>query len=508
MVRAMSLIRPLGERERFVGFAFAAADMLIEADGEGTVLFATGATRMRLGRAPETLIGRPAEELVALADQPALRAALALLPGRGRLEPTTIRLGDAAATPFVIAGLYLDLPGHAPRLCLSLAPPPVPLAMSEPPGPAAVLRQTEARMRRAAKAPAEGPDRLGLIEADGVLNPAALQAALRSGCVAAEVAPGRFSVIPAPGSTLPDLSGLAAALGAALRTDSIPLAIDGLSPVQAARALRHCLSVFAAGGTAAVRAQGLGEGLSHFVGDVSLRSHALRRALRDGRFHLDYQPIRALADGGLHHYEALLRPDQDILGHHTGPADFVNLAEMVGLTEELDLAVLGQAIKAVLRLSAGQHIAVNISGLSMQSEAFRIQLLATLDAAPHATCRIMVELTESAEIEHEAVARDTMLALRARGVPLCLDDFGAGAAAFRYLKSFPVDYVKVDGSFVQAAMRQERDRSFVSAMVDLSLAVGAQVIAETIETEEQAVMMRDLGVQFGQGWHFGRPGPI
>ena len=71
--------RPLGERERFVAFAFAAADMLLEADVEGTVLFATGAVRARLGRAPESMIGRPLEEVVALADQPALCAALAMM---------------------------------------------------------------------------------------------------------------------------------------------------------------------------------------------------------------------------------------------------------------------------------------------------------------------------------------------------------------------------------------------------------------------------------------------
>jgi EAL domain-containing protein (putative c-di-GMP-specific phosphodiesterase class I) len=263
-----------------------------------------------------------------------------------------------------------------------------------------------------------------------------------------------------------------------------------------------------AGGTRAVHEHGFGEGLSGFVGDVAKRSQALRRALTDRRFKLEYQPICALDDAKLHHYEALLRPDKGILGANAGPAEFVNLAEMVGLTEELDLAVLSQAMLATPQLGAGEHIAVNISGLSMQSESFRARLLEALDADPKAQGRIMVELTESAEIEHEEAARDTMLALRERGVPICLDDFGAGAAAFRYLKSFPVDYVKVDGSFVEAAVRQERDRSFVAAMVDLSLAVGAQVIAECIETQMHVDVMRGLGVGFGQGWHLGKPGPI
>ena len=516
--------RPLGERERFVAFAFAAADMLLEADAQGLVRFATGAVRVRLGRPPEALIGRPVEEVVALADQPALRAALGMIPTRGRLEPTMIRLADPLSTPFVVSALYLSLPGHEPRICLSLAPPPVPLIPVEAvPSFGAHLRAAEGQLRRAAQGGPPGPDKLGLIEIRGQLpaeilhciNTALTQQA--GNCQAAEVAPGRFSVLPAAGSRLPDLSQFNEALEAILpnqglaratRITSLPLAIDGLSPLQAARALRHCLSVFAVGGAMAVRDHGFAQGLAHFVQDVTHRSQALRRALVDRRFRLEFQPICSLADRSLHHYEALLRPEKGILGANSTPGDFVNLSEIVGLTEELDMAVLEEAMRATQQVGAGQRIAINISGLSMQSESFRASLLAVLDAQPQATRRLMVELTESAEIEHEAQARDTMLALRERAVPICLDDFGAGAAAFRYLKSFPVDFVKVDGSFVQAAVANQRDRSFVASMVDLSLAVGARVIAEFIETERHAQVMKELGVGLGQGWHLGRPGPI
>ena len=177
----------------------------------------------------------------------------------------------------------------------------------------------------------------------------------QGGCHAAETSPGRFSVMPGAGGTLPDLSTMPIALeamlpnqglGRSVRVQSIPLSIDGLSPMQAARALRHCLSVFATGGALAVREHGFGDGLSGFVSDVGQRSQALRKALLDRCFHLEYQPIFSLADGALHHYEALMRPDRGILGPKSGPGEFVNLAEMVGLTEELDLAVLDEAIRA------------------------------------------------------------------------------------------------------------------------------------------------------------------
>ena len=130
---------------------------------------------MRLGRTPESLIGQPVEEVVAPGDQPTLRAVVAMVASRGRLEPTTTRLAEAKATPFVISGLYLDLSGHAPRVCLSLAPPPVPLKpVSELPGPGAQLRAAEGRLRRAAAGGPPGPDRLGLIESRGEV-PAAQQ---------------------------------------------------------------------------------------------------------------------------------------------------------------------------------------------------------------------------------------------------------------------------------------------------------------------------------------------
>ncbi len=99
-------------------------------------------------------------------------------------------------------------------------------------------------------------------------------------------------------------------------------------------------------------------------------------------------------------------------------------------------------------------------------------------------------------------------ALRARGLPLCIDDFGSGAASFRYLRLLRVDYVKIDGAYGRHARRSDKDRAIIAAMVDLAHGLGAAVVAEQIETEANAAVMRELGVELGQGWHFGRPGPL
>jgi EAL domain-containing protein (putative c-di-GMP-specific phosphodiesterase class I) len=98
--------------------------------------------------------------------------------------------------------------------------------------------------------------------------------------------------------------------------------------------------------------------------------------------------------------------------------------------------------------------------------------------------------------------------LRALNIPVCIDDFGAGSAAFRYLREFRVDYVKLDGAYVRGALHNAREHGFLLSMVELANFVGAKVIAETIETEPQAKLMREVGVEYGQGWLFGRPGSL
>jgi EAL domain-containing protein (putative c-di-GMP-specific phosphodiesterase class I) len=208
----------------------------------------------------------------------------------------------------------------------------------------------------------------------------------------------------------------------------------------------------------------------------------------------------------VHHYEALLRPFPVAGYEDTSTQEFVRFVEAVGLAETLDAAVLrrvGEALK-----SARARVAINISGISMQSAAFRDELLQFISQNPDIGRRLLVELTETADIDDVPGAVNTVSQLAEAGVPLCLDDFGAGFAAFRYLQEFKVEFVKIDGSFVRQAAAGARENGFISAMVELARCVGANTIAEMVETEEVARIVEELGVQFGQGWLFGRPGSL
>jgi EAL domain-containing protein (putative c-di-GMP-specific phosphodiesterase class I) len=449
-----------------------------------------------------------------------------LLGSRGRVAPTLLRLANAGRTRTVLSGLVRPGPTGGGLLCLSFGP-----AGSTAPAAGPHLRdagnfgrEAEGRLRAAWDAPGAGPPALDLLEVVGPgadLPAAEVTAALLDqigpGDVAGELAPGRFALLrdPAAGAGVPDLAGLIAGLQQALNASGVAAKVTGAerlqlgglddeqaTTLQAVRALRCALSAFGRGGALALAAAGFNGGLGGFITAATSHTAALRSAVAERRFRLAFQPIVRLADRALHHYEALLRPEpiRGIDVDHAG--DFVAMTEMLGVSAELDWHVFLAARAAAARGNVA--VAFNLSGLSVQSPEFRARLLAMLDrpsAGPAA--RLLVEVTETAEIEDEAAAAATLEALRERGIAVCLDDFGCGAAAFRYLRRFRVDHVKIDGSYVRNAAEDERDRSFVGAMVDLSRSVGADAIAEQIETEAVAEVMQEIGVRYGQGWLFG-----
>ncbi|MBL6456018.1 EAL domain-containing protein [Belnapia sp. T6] len=507
--------RLAADRNRFLTFALAAAELLVEVTSDGRIGFTAGAFQSRLGTPPEAWTGRRVRELVALADRGEFDLAFSLLLARDRLAPMAFRLNDPAATPVSIGGLRLLGDGGADRFCLSIAVSPNTLPQ---PGLA-----DAAALRRAAEAELGGGEApcLGLIEihADGEAAEAAalirdrLAESLPAGSRAGELGTGRYGVLGAGPGDLGLLSQQIEALlqgaghAASVATGSLPLETAGLTPLQATRALRYALSAFDRGGVAAVEDAGAEGGLGNLLGAACARAAGLRQAIEEHRFALSFQPIVALETGEVQHYEALLRPDPTAPEAPQNPQEFVLLAEAIGLSEELDWAVL-RSVCAAARGSRGGPIAANISGLSLQSPTFRDRLLALLEAEPALVHRLLIEITETAEIEDEAEATRSVAALRDLGLPLCIDDFGAGAASFRYLRLLRVDYVKIDGTYVTRAARHAKDRAILAAMVDLAHGMRAEVVAEHIETEEEAALMRELGVEYGQGWLFGRPGPL
>jgi diguanylate cyclase (GGDEF)-like protein len=224
-----------------------------------------------------------------------------------------------------------------------------------------------------------------------------------------------------------------------------------------------------------------------------------------------FQPIVELSTGELVGFEALarwVRPGQEV----EGPADWISLAEQTGLVVPIDFAVLEGALRRLAtwrsRTPEAQrlHLAVNASGRTLQEPGTAARVLALLARTGVPAECLVLEVTEGVLLEDEAVGR-RLQHLRAEGVRIALDDFGTGWSSLSYLSRFPVDVLKLDRSFTATLHHGRGGEAVPAAVVQLARALDLEVVAEGIETEEQAELLRRLGAQSGQGYLYGRPAP-
>ena len=216
------------------------------------------------------------------------------------------------------------------------------------------------------------------------------------------------------------------------------------------------------------------------------------------------QPIVELATGEVVQHELLLRMrdrDDELIP----PLAFLPTAERCGLIGEIDQWVITQAAKIAAQ---GRPVGVNLSAASAGDP--RMLDLIERELRRHGTDpgNLVFEITETAVMQNMDRGRLFAERLVALGCRFALDDFGTGFASFTYLKRLPVQYLKIDIDFVRDLASSPRDTSIVRAIVALAGDFGQQTIAEGVEDEETAAVLRDLGVTFAQGYLFGRPSPI
>jgi EAL domain-containing protein (putative c-di-GMP-specific phosphodiesterase class I) len=184
----------------------------------------------------------------------------------------------------------------------------------------------------------------------------------------------------------------------------------------------------------------------------------------------------------------------------------ITFAEDVGLIWHFDLAMAKKVVEWLQPRRANKYkIAVNISGQSIANPAYHAKLFALLEANPWTSENMLFEITESARIADLADANQFFQTLRKKGYEVCLDDFGAGAASFQYLASLDVDVVKLDGSAVKNALAAKKGRAFLSALTKLCKDIGVETVAEMVDDAETLNFVRDCGVDFAQGYLFGKP---
>lgn len=235
----------------------------------------------------------------------------------------------------------------------------------------------------------------------------------------------------------------------------------------------------------------------------------IRKSLRDNGLFLAFQPVVNLLDGEVSHYEVLVRMRGED-GQTISPDKFIPTAERMGLIYAIDYWVIEQSIEFLNQLTEDLSkisLAINLSGAAFQYADLLKVIETKLTETGLNPSRLTFEITETSAVENFEKTRDMINRISGLGCKFALDDFGAGYCSFNYLKTFPVDYVKIDGQFIQNLTSDETDQILVKSMVDIAAKLGKQTIAEFVESPTTVKKLQEIGVNLGQGYVFGKPEP-
>jgi EAL domain-containing protein (putative c-di-GMP-specific phosphodiesterase class I) len=268
-----------------------------------------------------------------------------------------------------------------------------------------------------------------------------------------------------------------------------------------------------------LRAKRLG-GARHEVFDQALREHLLQQvdleaslslAVERAELEVHFQPTIDLTTGQVRGAEALVRWRRGETW--VSPEVFIPVAERSGLIVRVGEFVLRTACERLAGwlaeglLSDDFVLAVNIAPRQVSQPGFAEQIDGILRDTGVEPPRLCLELTETALIDDPDTAADTLTALRGRGIAIAVDDFGTGQSSLTYLRRFPIEMVKVDRSFVGGLPTDPADTAIVGSVVELGRRLGLTTLAEGVETQEQADMLRGMGCQLAQGFFFSRALP-
>ncbi len=529
------------ERDRFVAFAFSAADAFLEIDADRAVRYAVGATIWLAGEDGRALLGRPFLDLVERRDRRLVRAALSTAERQGRFGPINVRFSRSGDKPAQVAlfGTYLPQDGEdGGRLFLALSAARLAVSATfedaDRDGASGLLnREAFADIaHEALRAGAEqgrdyamtlldlagfegwqnhlagdGPDFAGDLAAQ-------LQAYSVDGASAGRIAGQVFAILHDDKLNVAEIEqSLSEQIhradpeghGVALTAATVTLLDRGLDEDDCAETLRYTLDRFCRSAGDFI-VDTLDKGYRLMVNERRQRLAAFREIISQGRFDVVFQPIVELSTRFVHHYEALARFDGS--DPESSPYPFISYAEEVGVIGDFDLAMCRKVIAKILEARDQGDIislAVNLSGRSLSDPDFVAQLHELLESCGTIREELLFEVTESSRIEDLQTTNKVLQGLRRLGHHVCLDDFGAGAAAFEYLRALDVDMVKIDGVYLREALASRNGKAFLRATATLCRDLNIQTVAEMVEDEAQARFLLEAGVRFGQGYLYGRP---
>lgn len=531
------------ERDRFVALAFCNADLLFELDGSGEVTFAVGATKAFTGCDAEDLKGVRLKEIVHPADERKLDRLLRDARAGLRIDDALITFGTPTGQPVVLSlsGFHMsDLGGHT-YLSFRVKQSINPLADENAvrvQGMEVYDKGSFAEIATKALADAGGVGeecQLTMIElgdydelrarlteeAQNELT-ATMGSFFRAnslhGDLAGQLDDNRFGVVHDMQADMKALSSQIETYaknvdpnGTGLSVESATIDVERgmMSEADTAKALVYTINRFCDETSGEFTVKELSEGFSSLASETVERRAKFVEMIRQGAFDVAFQPICDMKTERPHHFEALVRFDRDKVD--TTPFEFVTFAEEVGIICDFDLAMCRKVLEWLDEINGQGYrymAAVNISGRSLSTASFVDDLIALLDEYTTAREFVLFEITESAKLKDLEKADRIIQSLRRAGHIVCLDDFGAGVSAFQYLSSLHVDVVKIDGAYVVDAIDNKRGRALLKAMASMCRDLGVTTVAEMIEEESVADLVRECGIDYGQGYLYGKPSKL
>jgi EAL domain-containing protein (putative c-di-GMP-specific phosphodiesterase class I) len=240
----------------------------------------------------------------------------------------------------------------------------------------------------------------------------------------------------------------------------------------------------------------------------------LQGALRDNKFELYYQPIVHAQVGGVSGpaLEVFVRLEGENGQPGVPPAEFIRAAERYRLMPRVDRWVVQAVLSALgrggMKVPAGRSVAINIAGQTLGDSEFLEFVVECFDHTGAAPSDICFEVTESSVVANMDHARRFIAVLHGMGCEFALDDFGSGLSSFSTLKTLPIDYLKIDGSFIRNLAVDSVNQAMVAAMIELSRSLNFRIVAEQVEDQLSLDTVTDMGIDFVQGFIIGRPQPL
>ncbi|MCW2236246.1 sensor domain-containing phosphodiesterase [Azospirillum canadense] len=521
------------ERDRFVGFAFAAADLLIETDTKGVIQFCAGA-RCRLTTGDVAgLVGSSLLDLVAPSDRKYINVLLKRIQDKARIKPARVVFQGCDGQRFtaLLGGCRLDsCPGS---LFLTILLSSGPRATQEALTVAGQLLDGHAfgniLEERIIRAREKGLDHgLTLLLVEGLQSmvdalpegaadevkqgiDAYLRAISADGDSAGRLATDRYGIVHASDIDGQEVQSHIAQiihnaggeLPGGIRTWSLDVGDEKLDAADAARALVYTVQAFASAQGGDFTISSLEDGAKRMLSDAVDRIGRLRATIEKRDFFVVYQPIVDIQTQAVHHLEALTRVEG-----MPSPADFITFAEDVGLIYDFDL-LLTQSVLDTMQTYRKEptlpDVAINLSAKTLMSPIFLRQFQAVTEPYGDLARKLLVEVTETVVVTDIARLNEVLQKLRTAGFRICLDDVGAGSTSFQSLYGIQADFAKIDGQFVRGAVDNARDMAMLRSMVDVCRQLGLGLIGEQVEGPEHAELLTELGVSLAQGYLYSRP---